>query len=356
MDKGRNQKVYNHYVPQFLLKNFSENDKSISMYIKDTGHYVKDAPIRKVAGSDYLYGENGKIEDIFCEIEGFAAGIIKKICSNEQLPKSKQDKEFLYLFFTLSEARTKEIADNFTQILNDYVKNTARFGMYLGLPGFAEFTDDEIEELKVTMEIPNLCSIKAATNMSDAIRDLQMLLIVNRTKTPFIIADTPVTKYNYYLLNCKNVMGYGWFQKGIIAIMPISNSYAIALVDTCIYRIRSFNKKKVVINDDNEIFQINKLFALQAKQFIYANQRIPAEYIAQLLDEKEELRALNANQLFLTVVSVRSIKNRIQLPFLKMKVKPLYGQAHKSTDYYRKHTIPLLNGDSKTWIYKGEGK
>ena len=35
MDKNRNQKVYNHYVPQFLLKNFSENDKSISMYIKD---------------------------------------------------------------------------------------------------------------------------------------------------------------------------------------------------------------------------------------------------------------------------------------------------------------------------------
>ena len=356
MDKNRNQKVYNHYVPQFLLKNFSENDKSISMYIKDTGHYVKNAPIRKVAGSDYLYGENGKIEDIFCEVEGFAAGIIKKICSNEQLPKNKQDREFLYLFFTLSEARTKEFADNFTQVFNDFVKNTARFGMYSGLPGFAEFTDAEIEELKVTMEIPNLYSIKAAANMSDAITDLHMLLIVNRTKTPFIITDTPVTKYNYYLLNCKNIMGYGWYQNGIIALMPISNSYAIALVDTCIYRIRSFNKKKVVINDDDAIFQINKLFALQAKQFIYANQGIPAEYIEKLLNEKEELRALNTNKLLLTSLSVRSIKNHIQLPFLKMKVKPLYGQAHKSTDYYRKHTIPLLNGDSKTWIYKGEGK
>lgn len=64
------------------------------MYIKDTGHYVKDAPIRKVAGSDYLYGENGKIEDIFCEIEGFAAGIIKRYVPMSSYLKASKIKSF----------------------------------------------------------------------------------------------------------------------------------------------------------------------------------------------------------------------------------------------------------------------
>ena len=45
-------KTYNHYVPQFYLKNFSGNN-SIGVYNFERNKFIDEAAIRKVGGKDY---------------------------------------------------------------------------------------------------------------------------------------------------------------------------------------------------------------------------------------------------------------------------------------------------------------
>ena len=79
------EKVYNHYVPQFLMRNFSDNGNSIGEYIKNSRSYIKDASIKKICGANYLYGKTSELEDILCNLERLWAKSIKKICIKEKL-------------------------------------------------------------------------------------------------------------------------------------------------------------------------------------------------------------------------------------------------------------------------------
>ena len=53
------QKKYQHYVPKFYLRFFSNDDKSIGTYIKKHNKYTSKAPLDSIGGEDYLYGKDG---------------------------------------------------------------------------------------------------------------------------------------------------------------------------------------------------------------------------------------------------------------------------------------------------------
>ena len=349
MDKIKNKKIYNHYVPQFLLKQFSDNQKSISMYLKDKQKYVSNASIGRVAGCEYLYGENCKFEDWFCCIEGNASEIIKNICKNEKIPNNKNVKEFLYAFLLISETRTKEMADNYTRCCNDIIKNYIKYGIMTGHPDFIGLSVQDIDKIKVSINIPNLDLVKSSIKISKNIKDLKMILIINKTNKSFVISDCPVVKYNLYLKDCININSYGWYQKGILAFLPISNDCVIGLIDTQIYKIKSLKNGRIFISDEKQIYELNKLFALQAENYIFFNQSIKSEYIESLLKETPKINKFDFSKLMITNLSVKSIKNKINISFLKMKVKPLKGQYHNHSDYYRKKTIPHLYGSKEKY-------
>jgi hypothetical protein len=99
------EKVYNHYVPQFLMRNFSDNGNSIGQYIKNYRSYIKDASIKKICGANYLYGKTSELEDILCDLESLWAKSIKKICIKESAWS-----RFVIL---TAERREKETSNNY---------------------------------------------------------------------------------------------------------------------------------------------------------------------------------------------------------------------------------------------------
>lgn len=343
-NKSNNKKVYNHYVPQFLLRHFSESKKSISMYMKNKHKYVLNAPIDRVAGCNYLYGKSGKFEDWFCEIEGQASKIINYICDTKKIPNNKNIKEFIYAFFLISETRTKEMADKYTEFWNNAIKNDVKYAIMTGNSNFNGFSDQDIDKIRISVNIPNLDLVKSSIQISKYIKDLKMILITNDTDVPFVISDCPVVKYNLFLKDCIN--SYGWYHKGILAFLPISSNFVLGLIDTQIYKVKYLKKGKIIISDEQQINELNKLFALQAENYIFFNQSIKSEYIESLLKEPPKINKFDYSKLMITNLSVKSIKNKINLYFLQMKQPPLKGDHYNKSELYRKKIIPSLY-DSK---------
>ena len=70
MDKVDNIKKNHHYTPRFYVKQFSDNEKSVGMYLNRFQKDIPDASIVKIFYSDYLYGKNNALEDALMNVEG----------------------------------------------------------------------------------------------------------------------------------------------------------------------------------------------------------------------------------------------------------------------------------------------
>ena len=144
---------YQHYVPQFYLRNFSNNGKSVGTFIFSKRRYVANASIQKVCGRDFLYGEDLDIEKWFQGLEGTWAKILDKIITTGKMDMSDEEWTYLLMFFYLSDVRTAYAADAFVEEVNLMVKAHAK--LYRARKGM-EISDEEIESLQVKVDKPNL--------------------------------------------------------------------------------------------------------------------------------------------------------------------------------------------------------
>ncbi len=355
MSAKKNIKKYNHYVPQFLLRQFSNNRKSVGMYIKESNKYIKTASISNVAGENFLYGKTNELEDILAEIEGAWSTVINKINSSQIKYKlNKSERELLYTFFTISEARTLEMITGTESTIIETLKNGFIYGKAFGLEDYSQFTYNEINNLESNIRV-NLSriaieTIRSAAELSNNLRDLKIIIIKNETALPFIIGDCPVVKYNKYLRDCININGYAWNQKGIIALVPISNEKAIMIFDAKIYKLIKCQRREVIIQDIDAINEINKLIFLQSEKYVFFCNNIQKEYLDTLNKIEFKPLKLNFSLLLISCFSPKSVKNNIEFSFLRMKTTPLFGQYHNNRDYYRKKLLRSMCPTRKEYL------
>ena len=115
----KTEKVYQHFVPKFYLRFFSTNKNSIGTYIFNDNKYVKNAPLSSVGGANYLYGEDGQIENWFSEFESLWNDTLKEIIDTNSLNIDKEDYASLLFFIFLSDARSKTTADLNNKFINE---------------------------------------------------------------------------------------------------------------------------------------------------------------------------------------------------------------------------------------------
>lgn len=111
MSEPITEKENQHYVPQFYLKYFSLNDKSVGMYRFAEDKIIPYASIKDNFNISFFYGEDGKMEDAFADLEGKWNSIIKQILETQKLPDGDEEQLFIRLLFLLQSARTKYKGD-----------------------------------------------------------------------------------------------------------------------------------------------------------------------------------------------------------------------------------------------------
>jgi len=313
-------KTYNHFVPQFYLRNFSGNN-SIGVYNFEGDRFVDEASISDVAGRDFLYGKSIDLEDWFFNLEKKWAPIIKNILTTEALPNDSTEYTYLLMFIYLSDVRTVEKAD-------EYKKSTLEEGKKLltmmAIQNGVKFTNDEIESLDVKIDRPNLSYIQGMKRMIEIISDLCPLIIINESEIDFVTSDTPVAKYNQWFMERNYKHPYGFGHMGFQCFIPLSPKICFCLYDDVVYKNQFGSKSRVRLYKRTNIEEINKLFIQNSYKEIYyekesgewlkENVSIKKEY------ERDEWIIGNAPEGYLQKISSRSVFEDINIPIFKTNI------------------------------------
>lgn len=264
-----------HYVPQFLLKKFSLDRKTIKIYQKDKERIIENAPIKNQCSKKWFYGK-GKTEDKLSKLESYGARVIKRVLEGKKV--DFKEKAQLYQFIYLQSVRTlKKI-----NLINETIKESKREILKLtaevnGLKDVDEIIDEVIEQ--DIMMTPEELVKKSEVNYKKILDlDFVILKIENLEKvkqSEFIIGDSPVIHYNYYLQRFHG----GLERRGEMIIMPLSPYETIILYDKKIYDFHNVNKNKVIYIERDNVQKLNNL------QYINCNRSI---YFKTILDEQTD--------------------------------------------------------------------
>lgn len=320
-------KVAHHYVPQFYLRNFSSNKKSIGLYLIKQEKYVKDASIKKQACKDYLYGKDEKLENFLMIIESNCSKIIGEIIKTQKLPtKQSEDYCYLLLFMLLSEARTLERADASNEFIDVLAKTMLTLDRKIGI------SKDFIEKISIKMTIPNLFPILASMENCLILSDLYSTLLINNTDRQFLTSDNPLIRYNQmYVQRNYALRGYGLVNIGIQLFFPISPRLRICLYDGEVYDAITRKDGNIEINKGKQLDEINKLIYLNAYEYIFFNNKVKKSYINRIVENNKSIKPRKYSEVKvsgtgnerLIAYSLRKVTEKINLGFFKIRDKYL---------------------------------
>lgn len=328
----KESKTYNHYVPQFYLRNFSGNN-SIGVYNFADRRFTDEDSIKSVAGRNFLYGKDDKLENWFRNLESKWAPIIKSMLESEMLPVDSIEFTYLLMFVYLSDVRTAEKADDYKKSTLEEAK---RIVTMVSAQDDTELTGDEIESLDVTIDRPNLSYIEGMKDLIRIMSDLCSLLIINESEVGFLTSDNPVAKYNQWFMERNYKHPYGFGHMGFQCFIPLSPRICFCLYDETVYKNQFSKKSRVRLYDVSNVEELNKLFIQNAYKEIYyekdsrdwldKNMKIKKEY------EKDEWIMGSPQYGYLQKVSNRCVFDYFKISIFKtvsfFKTAPLpYDEA-----------------------------
>jgi len=255
------EKEKQHYVPQFYLRNFSTNNKSIGMYLFSEHKLIRCASIKDNFNLSYYYGEDGKIEDGLAELEGKWNIIIKQVINTHILPTSTEDLLLLRLLFLLQSVRTKykgdEGDDYYTKLISN-ILSYEDFDLYSKIKG----------KFKIKSKHPTVQFIDVVFDLIPQTYDLKINLIINESNLDFISSDNPVVFCNQLFESKKIRRGFGIANIGIQYLLPISPNLLLCMYDPDVYDLNSYHIKhtskikkinSMIINNSYEslVFKLN---------------------------------------------------------------------------------------------------
>tara|TARA_R110002110_G_scaffold199752_6_gene410534 strand:- start:845 stop:1696 length:852 start_codon:yes stop_codon:yes gene_type:complete len=257
-----------HYVPQFLLKNFSSRgNKFIWAYDKNEKYSVlnqiKERPIKKVASEEYFYDQfkNNKIssyEYALQEAEDATAPIIQKIIETKNIKDlSEVERRTIAFFITLQNLRTK--------------------GELLQTETLMKTLSEQLKD-KANIEVPNIDSKEIWFSMLEQSKKFAQILMnkvwmLSESNNSFYISDNPVTLQNTTdMSEIRGTLGLDSF--GIEIYLPISPSLTLCLFCEKFFQNSGYHKNYVpnLICEPENIENINSLQIAYSERFIFSHK------------------------------------------------------------------------------------
>lgn len=216
-----------HYVPQFLLKNFHREGKDL-LFVYDKEQRKKfSSPSRNIASENgfYNFGENAEhtLEFGLGDIEGQAASVIRKILKSESAGVITDDeKVLLSSFLAIQFVRTKYYRN---YLRDSYLQVSYYLSQRFGVEAMDEFLgampDDEKTKVKSLADITS-----APEQFATFFYQKDWFLMRSQAKD-FYISDNPVsTDYNQ---EHRRLGGYGIGSEGVEIYFPLTSSMTLSM-------------------------------------------------------------------------------------------------------------------------------
>ncbi|MCW7471718.1 DUF4238 domain-containing protein [Leptospira kanakyensis] len=270
MSEKKNQ----HYVPQFLLKLFSNsvNGKTIYIYNIKQNKLIKNGSIRDQCKKEYLYGKNLVIEDAFMNLEGSIASIFSHLFLNiAELNKLSLEEDInIREFILFQQLRTLGAKEEINQFTNEFAQIILKYHPQLSM---------HRHKFKITFENPVVENLKLAIDTLKYTLDLE-IAILDAGQKEFAISDNPAFTINPFLnLRKYSGSGLGIGSVGIIILMPIHPKYCICLYDPLIYILQ---KKYHHFLSNEDIDKVNSIILYYTNNNIFFKSEYMFEYLQNL--------------------------------------------------------------------------
>lgn len=262
------QKKKQHYVPQFLLKNFADNAGKFYVFQLQK-NIILDAPIpyKQQCQTDYMYGKDVQWENTLGVLETAASVAIAKIIKNECL--SNSDKSVIKQFILFQYLRTEQTVENSKSIIENGLKQIIpTIADFYKLDNSKEFARDFAKKY-VHTHFPR--KELATSHLNMAQRDYSSLedlrLVILKSNESFLCSDNPVILDNFF----QPQFGRGYNCAGVILILPISSKYAILLYDYKVYDILS--EDLYITLNPSDTWSINRTLFFYARETLFCCEK-----------------------------------------------------------------------------------
>lgn len=251
-----------HFVPQFYLRFFSKDGKTVSVLNAKRGKVFHSAPLRSQCYRDYFYGKDGDHEKALSVFEGEAAQSLKKMIVNEAPPQENgRDYCCILLYIAIQANRTGYRVDAINDMCDDLMKHLVK-------TEHPEIGD--ISNLRIEMKNASNTAVKHALSMHILLLDLRWLLLRAPAGQEFVTSDTPALFANPFLPDNHGASTTGFPSKGLVIALPLTPTLALILFDSAVYRLHGYvdgASKIDVVEED--VFALNKLQCASCYDNVY---------------------------------------------------------------------------------------
>lgn len=275
MASNKNQ----HFVPKVYLKPFGNNSgRSINLFAYSSDKCIQNASIKGQCSGSYFYGKEEVFDNFNKHFEGKYGEAVSRIVAGKFSPSEIST---LFRFFVLQNLRTPHWLKQ-RECAFDAFKNTVIGGKPLHeLSKQAQMVFDPQREMQQQIYI--------AAKASNALHDLRPVILVNRTKVPFITSDNPACITNRLYTQRYRDETSGLSQSGLAIALPINAHLTFFAYDDDVYQ--SIGHSIVhEIRNEIDVHRLNELQAIMATQALYFTNWEDRAYITDLAEKTHDRR------------------------------------------------------------------
>lgn len=232
-----------HYVPQFLLRQFGNAKEQVFVFNKRTGK-VFQTHARNIAAEKNFYDFNIKGSDVTLEkslgeLEGKTQEILRVIIEKQSLGQLKRKHRTLLSSFIATQLVRTRATRNIMQELGnslaaEFLRRAA--GDAEQLKAVDDFIGPPIDENRRAMEHARLIS-KASVEFAPMIREKTWWLGRTTKQNPFVIGDHPIGLQNSLMrmMHPDSPRGtLGLRSPGVEIYLPLSPTLTLIMVDDAV--------------------------------------------------------------------------------------------------------------------------
>lgn len=338
-----------HYVPRFILRKFSKDERRISLVTLSNGRRVDGASIAGQCKADYFYGSDQLMEKSFQAEETKISKYLSTptIPQLDSLPASAYDELLAYVHY--QQARTRGAAEHLSTTAGAFAKSMLRDHIRLNRP--PNIRNEDLDLVEIGIKNAQHESIWFAAKTLPLMRDMVVKFIITDRPVGFVIADHPVVAYNQFaehhtiLRQCPTSTELA--HKGLQLFMPISPSVTLAIYDPGTYEYGG--KSRICRAGPQDVTYLNEMQTINAWECIYfhtdrvdkptldsllrARKNHPSRY-KKTTSESELTRRPDGKLSKFTVVTYVDIRIGAKLSFIRST------DGH-SYEYYQGSSVPV---------------
>lgn len=314
-----------HYVPQFLLKNWSHG-KTNRVYVFDKKHNKSfSSSTKNIAHENNFYengelGQENKTEIKLSNLECGVAPIISEIISDGSIKKlSDSEHKLLCLFSAVQMLRTNNSRE-FIEGLNDIISEKIQdwgFDPDTDVENFTTMSKEEVKNSSISML--NSMPIELVDNFIDK----ELTLLKAPDNSSFYISDHPIVKHNHFPREYRGNLGIGLY--GIEIYFPISPQYCLSFLCS---EVANEVKQGVKKHRAEKVLGLAKQYDISEAELMVESfeNKTPYEVSLDNMDFNNSLQVISSTRF------VYSTSEEFSLAFDMLKSNPEISTQPKVVD------------------------